>query len=435
MSQFANLGLSAPILRALNDKGYTQATPIQLKAIPAVLTGADIMAAAQTGTGKTAGFAAPLLQRLSTGSSVKANHIRALILTPTRELAAQVAESVAAYGKHLPLTSAVVFGGVKINPQMSRLRRGVDVLIATPGRLIDLYNQNAVKFSQVEILVLDEADRMLDMGFIRDIKKLMALLPKQRQTLLFSATFSNEIRQLTRSILKTPVQIEVTPKNAAANTVQQAIYCVDKPKKTALISHLIRSNGWQQVLIFTRTKHGANKLTRQLEQDKINAAAIHSNKSQGARTRALADFKAGDISVLVATDIAARGIDIIELPHVVNYDLPYVAGDYIHRIGRTGRAGIEGNAISLVSNDEIKLLNTIEQLIQRKIERKVEHNFSPLNAFPNPALKPLNSGRPHKRKQQSAKQSTGAAKTKRPSNNYRKPQGNSRPNRFRSKTH
>ena len=400
MTQFSDLGLSKPLLRAFNDKQYTEATPIQAQAIPAVLTGSDIMAAAQTGTGKTAGFTAPLLQRLSAGNAVKPNQVRALILTPTRELAAQVADSVATYGKYLPLTSTVVFGGVKINPQMMRLRRGADVLVATPGRLIDLYNQNAVKFSQLEILVLDEADRMLDMGFIRDIQKILKLLPKQRQTLMFSATFSDEIRQLTRGMLNKPVIIEATPRNATATTVQQSLYCVDKPQKANLLCHLIHSNGWEQVLVFTRTKHGANKLTQQLERDKISAAAIHGNKSQGARTRALAEFKANKIRVLVATDIAARGIDIIELPHVVNYELPNVAEDYVHRIGRTGRAGINGEAISLVCADEMKSLVGIERLIQQKIERKTQDGFVATEKVSDVPLKPTKPKKPHKKKQQ-----------------------------------
>jgi ATP-dependent RNA helicase RhlE len=379
---FSSLGLSEPLLRAVSEKGYETPSPIQVQAIPAVLSGKDIMAAAQTGTGKTAGFTLPLLQRLSEGAEVKSNHIRALVLTPTRELAAQVGESVEAYGKHLPLRSAVVFGGVKINPQMMKLRRGIDVLVATPGRLMDLYEQNAVKFSQVEILVLDEADRMLDMGFIRDIRKILALLPKKRQNLMFSATFSDEIRELTKGLLHDPVQIEVTPRNAAATTVKQSVYEVDKSMKTALLSKLVRSNDWSQVLVFTRTKHGANRLTEKLEKDGITAMAIHGNKSQGARTKALSQFKAGEIRVLVATDIAARGIDIDQLPHVVNFELPNVPEDYVHRIGRTGRAGASGEAISLVSADEIKLLAAIERVTKQKFVREVEAGFEPGQGAP-----------------------------------------------------
>ncbi len=374
---FSSLGLSDSLLRAVSDEGYETPSPVQREAIPAVLEGRDVMAAAQTGTGKTAGFVLPLLQRLSGGEKAKPNSVRALVLTPTRELAAQVAEAVATYGKYLSLHSTVVFGGVKINPQMQKLRSGVDVLVATPGRLLDLHNQNAVRFSRLEILVLDEADRMLDMGFIRDIRKILALLPKHRQNLMFSATFSSEIRRLSGGILHDPVQIEVSPRNAAAKSVRQTVFEVDKSSKSGLLSYLIGSNNWQQVLVFTRTKHGANRLTRKLERDGIKAAAIHGNKSQGARTKALAKFKSGEIRVLVATDIAARGIDIDQLPHVVNFELPNVAEDYVHRIGRTGRAGAEGDAVSLVSADEVKLLQDIETLIQQRLPRETEVGFEP----------------------------------------------------------
>jgi ATP-dependent RNA helicase RhlE len=374
---FSTLGLSEPLLRAVSGQGYTIPTPIQLQAIPAVLSGRDLMAAAQTGTGKTAGFTLPLLQRLSGGERVQANTVRALVLTPTRELAAQVGESVATYGKHLPLRSAVIFGGVSINPQMMALRRGVDVLIATPGRLLDLYSQNAVKFSQLEILVLDEADRMLDMGFIRDIRKIMALLPKRRQTLMFSATFSDDIRGLAQDLLHNPAFVEASPRNAAANTVSQWVHPVDQKRKPELLSHLVHHHGWEQVLVFTRTKHGANRVAAKLEQDGITASAIHGNKSQGARTRALADFKAGEVRVLVATDIASRGLDIEQLPQVVNFDLPNVAEDYVHRIGRTGRAGAIGQAISLVSIDEKQLLTGIEKLIRQVLPREMVEGFEP----------------------------------------------------------
>jgi len=379
---FASLGLSVPLLRAVEEKGYTEPSPIQLEAIPAVLTGNDVMAAAQTGTGKTASFTLPLLQRLDNGTRVRPNHIRTLVLTPTRELAAQVHDSVVLYGQHLSLRSAVVFGGVKINPQMMKLRRGVDVLVATPGRLMDLYNQNAVKFTDVEILVLDEADRMLDMGFIKDIRKIMSLMPKTRQNLLFSATFSGEIRTLANSILKNPVQVEISPQKTTAEGVKQSMFEVDKTKKTELLIHLVGTNNWSQVLVFMRTKHGCNRLVKKLEQFGISAAAIHGNKSQGARTRALADFKSNKIRVLVATDIAARGIDISDLAHVINFELPNVPEDYVHRIGRTGRAGAEGEAISLVSADEVEFLSDIENLIRQTLLRDVEVGFVPVNTVP-----------------------------------------------------
>jgi len=383
---FTELALSPSILKAVAEKGYDKPSPIQAKAIPAVLAGRDVMAAAQTGTGKTAGFTLPILELLSKGQRAKSNQVRTLILTPTRELAAQVAESVDTYGKHLPLTSTVVFGGVKINPQMAKLRQGVDVLVATPGRLLDLYNQNAVKFKQLEILVLDEADRMLDMGFLRDIRKILALLPKQRQNLMFSATFSDEIRSLAKGMINNPVEVSVSPANSTTELVEQFVYPVDKGKKNALLAHLIKSEQWQQVLVFSRTKHGANKITKFLEAKGINAAAIHGNKSQGARTKALAQFKEGKIQVLVATDIAARGIDIDHLPNVVNFDLPHVSEDYVHRIGRTGRAGATGTAASFVTVDDVKLLFTIERLIKQLIPRVDVNGFEPINKVPKSKL-------------------------------------------------
>ena len=380
---FNDLGLSEPLLKAVRDQGYDTPSPIQAQAIPAVISGRDVMAAAQTGTGKTAGFTLPLLERLSKGgreqSRVQSNNVRALVLTPTRELAAQVSDSIATYGKYLNLHSTVVFGGVKINPQMMRLRQGVDVLVATPGRLMDLYNQKAVKFSQLEVLILDEADRMLDMGFIRDIKKIISLLPKQRQNLLFSATFSPDIRALAKGMVNKPLEISVNAENSTAEKVTQWLTAVDKKRKPALLTHLIKENNWQQVLVFTKTKHGANKLTKHLEAEGLTAAAIHGNKSQGARTKALASFKDGTVKILVATDIAARGIDIDLLPQVVNFDLPNVPEDYVHRIGRTARAGNTGQAVSLVCNDDLKLLWDIENVIQQHIERKAIDGFIPVN--------------------------------------------------------
>ena len=395
---FDTLGLSEEILKAVTDQGYTEPSPIQAQAIPAVLQGKDVMAAAQTGTGKTAGFTLPILQLLSNGQRAQNNQARALILTPTRELAAQVADNVSKYSQNLPLKSAVVFGGVKINPQMQKLRGGVDVLVATPGRLMDLYNQRAVNFKSLEVLVLDEADRMLDMGFIHDIKKIIALLPKQRQNLLFSATFSDDIRRLAKGLVNNPVEISVTPANSTAPKVKQWIYPVDKKQKSNLLIKLIEDNDWQQVLVFSRTKHGANKLTKILDDHKIPAAAIHGNKSQGARTRALADFKAGTVRVLVATDIAARGIDIDQLPQVVNFDLPNVAEDYVHRIGRTGRAGASGQAVSLVSHDEFKELSAIERLIGRVLEREYLVEFDPINRLPESRLdtRPTRAKKPKK---------------------------------------
>jgi ATP-dependent RNA helicase RhlE len=375
---FSNLGLSEALIKAIADSGYTTPTPIQAKAIPAVLTGRDLLAAAQTGTGKTAGFTLPILQRLAQTEHGRNRPVRALILTPTRELAAQVAESVVKYGAHQQprLKSEVVFGGVKINPQMMRLRGGVDILTATPGRLLDLISQNAVKLDKVEILVLDEADRMLDMGFIKDIRKILAMLPKKRQNLLFSATFSADIRKLTGDLLVNPVKIEVAVENAAADLIDQRVYTVSKTAKTALLTHLVKTKDWQQVLVFTSTKHGANKLTEKLNIANIKSAAIHGNKSQGARTSALAGFKAGDIRVLVATDVAARGIDIAQLPHVVNFELPRSSADYVHRIGRTGRAGQNGQAVSLVSQDEYQALRLVEKLIGLQIPREQIDGFA-----------------------------------------------------------
>jgi len=392
---FESLGLRAELLLAVSEKGYTEPSPIQKQAIPPILEGRDLMGGAQTGTGKTAGFTLPLLHRLmETYQPPKhtkgIQSVRALILTPTRELAAQVAESVEVYGKHLPLKSAVMFGGVSINPQIKQMRNGVDILVSTPGRLLDHISQKTVNLSKLEILVLDEADRMLDMGFIRDIRKVLALIPKQRQTLLFSATFSNEIKRLANELLNTPSLIEVARHNTAAESVKQVVHPVDKGRKRELLSFLIGSNNWQQVLVFTRTKHGANRLAEQLNTDGITSAAIHGNKSQGARTKALADFKSGKVRVLVATDIAARGIDIDQLPHVVNYELPNVAEDYVHRIGRTGRAGNEGEAMSLVCVDELKLLSDIERLMKREIPKVI---FDGYEVDPSIKAEPIQNGR------------------------------------------
>jgi ATP-dependent RNA helicase RhlE len=389
---FDALGLNPEILRAIAEQGYVQPTPIQQQAIPAVLQGRDLMASAQTGTGKTAGFTLPLLQLLvQKEPHAKARRpVRALILTPTRELAAQIGENVRDYSQYLNIRSLVVFGGVSINPQMMKLRGGVDVLVATPGRLLDLEHQNALKLDSVEILVLDEADRMLDMGFIHDIRRVLAKLPPRRQNLLFSATFSDEIKALAEKLLHNPLEIEVARRNTASEQVTQHVHFVDKKRKRELLSQMIGQGNWQQVLVFTRTKHGANHLAEQLNKDGITSAAIHGNKSQGARTRALADFKSGDIRVLVATDIAARGLDIEELPHVVNYELPNVPEDYVHRIGRTGRAAATGEALSLVCVDEHKLLRDIERLLKKEIPRIAIEGYEP-----DPSIKaePIQNGR------------------------------------------
>jgi len=427
-SSFEALGLRPELLRAVTEQGYTQPTPIQQQSIPIVIQGRDVMASAQTGTGKTAGFTLPLLHRLcqnlpaqavptaaelkadtpnanasgkpkpilkKKGASAQASKhqrrsIRALIVTPTRELAAQVGESVSAYSQYLPIRSTVIFGGVKINPQIAKLRQGVDILIATPGRLLDHVNQQTIDLSDVEILVLDEADRMLDMGFIHDIRKILALVREERQTLLYSATFSRPIRKLADSFLRSPELVEVARSNSAAETVDQVVYPVDRVRKSELLSFIIGSRNWRQVLVFTRTKHGANRLTKHLQKDGLTAAAIHGNKSQGARTRALASFKSGDVRVLVATDIAARGLDIDLLPHVVNFELPNVAEDYVHRIGRTGRAGNEGQAVSLVCVDEKQLLRGIERLLKREIPKEIISGYEPDPSIPP---EPIPNGR------------------------------------------
>ena len=387
--QFEQLGLSAELLRAIDERGYSTATPIQQQAIPVILEKRDLLAGAQTGTGKTAGFTLPLLQQLAQ-SRPASRRPRALILTPTRELAAQVHESVREYGRYLSQRTIEIYGGVSDKPQVQALRRGVDIVIATPGRLLDLIGQRAVDLGGIEILVLDEADRMLDMGFIRDIRRILKTLPPQRQNLLFSATFSDEIRALAREFLNDPVEVQVTPRNSTAERVSQVVHPVDKRRKRELLSQLIGRGDWRQVLVFTRTKHGANRLATQLTSDGLDAAAIHGNKSQGARQRALAGFKSGDVRVLVATDIAARGLDIERLPHVVNYELPNVPEDYVHRIGRTARAGHDGSALSLVCVDEHKLLRDIEKVLNTSIPREVVAGFEPDASIP---AEPIQNGR------------------------------------------
>jgi len=397
---FNELGLSAELLRAVENQGYKTATPIQQQAIPPILEGRDVLAGAQTGTGKTAGFTLPMLQRLQYGTANR-RRIRALVLVPTRELAAQVADSVRCYGQHLPFRAAVIYGGVSINTQIERLRKGVDVVIATPGRLLDHLQQGTIELGAVECLVLDEADRMLDMGFIRDIRKILKVLPTERQNLLFSATFSPEIRRLAVDLLDSPVEISVATNGKPAEGIDQVVYPVDRQRKRELLSHIIGDGNWRQVLVFTRTKHGADRLAKQLESDGLSSAAIHGNKSQGARTRALGDFKSGKVRVLVATDVAARGLDIARLPHVVNYELPYVPEDYVHRIGRTARAGHTGQAVSLVCVDEHKLLADIEKLLRTKIGKRTISGYEP---DPRIKAEPITRGQ--------ARQSSGRKKSR-----------------------
>ena len=408
---FKSLGLSEDLVKAVSAQGYDTPTPIQAKSIPPVLEGKDVLASAQTGTGKTAGFTLPMLQLLSQQPPLRKRPVRALILTPTRELAAQVHKNVKDYSQFLDLRSTVIFGGVNQKPQVSTLRNGVDVLIATPGRLIDLNNQGLLSLSKVEILVLDEADRMLDMGFLRDIKKIMGLIPKQRQTLLFSATFSKDIRKLANEFQNHPVSVESTPENTTVEAIEQQVYRVAKEKKTDLLIKLISEGKWEQILVFTRTKHGANKLVKKLEAAKISAAAIHGNKSQGARTKALAGFKSGQVNVLVATDIASRGLDIPLLPYVVNFEIPNVSEDYVHRIGRTGRAGASGLAVSLVSADETVFLRDIEKLIGEKLPVEILKGFEP---DPNASTKPFNPqqrGRKPRNNSRSGNQKAGQSRS------------------------
>ncbi len=396
---FASLGLIDPLLRTLDALDYKTPTPVQSQAIPAVLKGRDLMAAAQTGTGKTAGFALPLLQRLSQVGVVAPNCVRALILVPTRELAEQVHESFRVYGQHLPLRTLAAYGGVSINPQMMRLRKGVDVLVATPGRLLDLFRQNAVRFEQVEFLVLDEADRMLDLGFARELNELFAMLPRRRQTLLFSATFSETIRELARVLLRDPLSIEVSPRNTAAQSVKQWLIPVDKKRKSELFLHLLKARRWGQVLVFVKTRKGVDELVGELQRLGVSADAIHGDKPQPARLRALERFKAGEVQVLVATDVAARGLDIDDLPLVVNFDLPIVAEDYVHRIGRTGRAGATGEALSLVCADEVQLLAAIELLIRQVLPRRDEPDFVPDHRVPQTTIDGQVLKKPKKPKQ------------------------------------
>ncbi|MFD0864150.1 DEAD/DEAH box helicase [Sungkyunkwania multivorans] len=417
---FKSLGLSNALLKAVEKKGYTTPSPIQEKAIPRILEGKDVLASAQTGTGKTAGFTLPLLQILSQGQQLRRRPIRALVLTPTRELAAQVYDNVMDYGKFLDLRAMVMFGGVNAKPQIRTLKNGVDILVATPGRLLDLYNQKALSLANIEILVMDEADRMLDMGFLRDIKRILALMPKKRQNLLFSATFSKEIKQLAGSILHQPVSVEATPENTTAEKVNQRMYKVDKGEKPNLLIKLISEGNWDQVLVFTRTKHGANRLSQKLEKSGISSAAIHGNKSQGARTKALSGFKQGAIRVLVATDIAARGLDIPLLPHVINFELPNIPEDYVHRIGRTGRAGASGEALSLVSIDERDYVKGIEKLLDESFKLEVFEGFEPSD-------RPESDGRPATNSQ------SRRSRPKNRNRNYRGERGRNNSNRGGSK--
>jgi ATP-dependent RNA helicase RhlE len=426
MKNFSDLGLCAELVRAVTDKGYDTPSPIQAEAIPAVLKRRDVIAAAQTGTGKTAGFTLPMIQILSDMDSEKPRRgrpVRALILTPTRELAAQVHENIRTYGVHTRLKSSVVFGGVKINPQIRQLRDGVDILVATPGRLLDLCQQKACRLDEVHMLVLDEADRMLDMGFINDIRKVVKLLPKRRQNLLFSATFSKEIRSMTRELLVNPITVEVSPENTTAETVKQRAYRCDAGAKASLSIELIKEGGWDQVLVFTRTKHGANRLSKKLDQAGIQSSAIHGDKSQGARTRALQGFKDGKIRVLVATDIAARGLDIAQLPHVINYEIPNIPEDYVHRIGRTGRAGKEGEAISLVCNEERPFFTAIEKLISQRVKLSDVEGFEPQD-WPNRAPTASEVQKAAAQRKAAANKARGPRRPQQSSNQKRSNQGN-----------
>jgi ATP-dependent RNA helicase RhlE len=412
---FNSLGLSDALLKAISKKGYTTPSPIQQKAIPPILEGKDVLASAQTGTGKTAGFTLPILQLLSQGQHLRQRPVRALMLTPTRELAAQILANIKEYSEFLDLRSTVIFGGVNQNPQVSQLRQGVDILVATPGRLIDLQNQGLISLSKVEILVLDEADRMLDMGFLKDIERVMKVLPPKRQNLLFSATFSKDIKKLAMGILNHPVQVEATPENTTVDAIVQKIYPVAKEKKTELIIKLITEGNWKQILVFTRTKQGANKLTESMISSGIKAAAIHGNKGQGARTKALAGFKDGSLTALVATDIAARGLDIPLLPHVINFELPNIPEDYVHRIGRTGRAGASGEAISLVSPDETTFLRDIEKLVGLKLPKENIKGFEP---DPNASTEPIKQGQGRQQRNSTPKKPTATTSNRNGNNSF-----------------
>ncbi len=423
---FQSLGLSKALLNAIDKKGYTTPSPIQEKAIPLILEGKDVLASAQTGTGKTAGFTLPLLQLLSQKERLRHRPVRALILTPTRELAAQVYDNVKAYSEFLNLSSTVIFGGVNQKPQVARLRKGVDVLVATPGRLLDLENQGVLSLSKIDIFVLDEADRMLDMGFLRDIERVIKLMPARRQNLMFSATFSRDIKKLAHGILYRPALVEVTPENSTVDAINQQVYRVAREKKTGLIIKLISEGNWQQVLVFTRTKHGANKLCKKMISSGISAAAIHGNKSQGARTKALAGFKNASIRVLVATDIAARGLDIPLLPHVINFELPNVSEDYVHRIGRTGRAGAKGIALSLVSADETSFLRDIEKLVGLKIPKEIIEGFEP---DPNASTEPRKQGRGGSQRRNSSKPKSNSRNSDTNTKNNRNKNRNRRRNK------
>ena len=410
---FKSLGLSDALIKAVEEKGYTTPSPIQQKAIPHILEGKDILASAQTGTGKTAGFTLPVLQYLTATKHPKYRPLRVLILTPTRELAAQVHENVREYSKYVDIRSTVVFGGVKAASQIKTLRQGVDILVATPGRLLDLHDQKAVSFKRVDVLILDEADRMLDMGFARDLNKIINFMPAKRQNLMFSATFSNDIKKLASGILHNPVEVETAPQNSTAKKVSHKVYNVDKNQKTPLIIKLIKDNNWEQVLVFTRTKHGANKLTEKLIKSGISAAAIHGNKSQGARTKALKNFKDNSIKILVATDIAARGLDIPLLPHVINFELPNVPEDYVHRIGRTGRAGAEGEAISLVCSEETEYQKKIEKILKEKLKTSVLEGFEPTDTAPPKRAATQSKGSFGKKKKGGSSDSANQNKPKR----------------------
>ena len=402
--KFSDLGLIEPLLKAVTRKGYTKPSLIQQKAIPIILRGRDVMASAQTGTGKTAAFVLPILQALSSRKAIPTGKVAGLVLTPTRELAAQIQACIEAYGQELNIKSAVVNGGVNINPQIRKLRKGIDLLVATPGRLLDLYQQGAIRFDNLDFFVLDEADRMLDMGFIHDLNKIQRLLPRNKQTLMFSATYSKEIRQLAATMLKAAAEVDVAPRNSTIDAVTQLLHPIDKQQKSRLLTFLIKNNSWSQVLVFTKTKHGADKLVRQLNKVSICTAAIHGNKSQFQRTKALRKFKDGQVDVLIATDIASRGLDIKNLPRVINFDLPHVAEDYVHRIGRTGRAGKSGTAISLVSADEIKQLRDIERLTGTSIERVTVESFEPEHQLPESSKIQGSKGLPSKKKQQTKNQ-------------------------------